>query len=206
MVTQYAFITTAWFQFVPLLPLKQLNSSWFELFFKSRTILPHHLLLAQFAYFPKISLCHTFPRILPFFYKHHCVSLINQTRPSVLIDIFFSSLLPFSLLFLTLPPLTASAAVEWGVLSASCMSVTGQHIRRSLVRLGCVGAEMGSRGLEEVKSRRRDRWRRGDKHERSNKRRGGPGRRKQKMVAQSSREKGGDVGMKRWDGRFTERK
>lgn len=99
MVTQYAFITTAWFQFVPLLPLKQLNSSLFELFFKSRTILPHHLLLAQFAYFPKISLCHTFPRILPFFYKHHCVSLINQTRPSVLIDIFFffppSFLTPF---------------------------------------------------------------------------------------------------------------
>lgn len=126
----------------------------------------------------------SFPCIPLFFFQHQCLSLIHSNLPSSCLSYSLFLFLPsFLTLFLTLPPMTASLAVEWGVLSVSGMSVTGQHIRRRAAawrefgEAGCVGAETGSRGLEEVKRRGRDRWGRADKHERSNKR--GEGLRKE---------------------------
>lgn len=105
-----------------------------------------------------------FYQTLPWKFLHH-----------VFLTLFLLFLPLFLIHFMTLPPVTASLAVEWGVLSVSGMPVTGQNIWRKAAvcrEFAKVGlrAEMESQGLEEVKRRGRVSWGRADKHERSNKR------------------------------------
>ncbi len=71
---------------------------------------------------------------------------------------------------------------QWVARQSQGSTSGGEWLRgESLVRRGCVGTEMGSHGLKEVKRRGRDRWGRADRHERSNKRREGL-RKKQRMI------------------------